>query len=49
MRAIKLTNDFNNVHWFMPSDKKNYYSYIRWSSDKQSGGSALAHQLKIAQ
>ena len=33
----------------MPSDKKKCYSYIRWSSDKQSGGSTLARQLKTAQ
>jgi DNA invertase Pin-like site-specific DNA recombinase len=39
----------NNQHWFMPSDKKKCYSYIRWSSDKQSGGSTLARQLKTAQ
>ena len=49
MRALKSTNDFNNAHWFMPSDKKKCYSYIRWSSDKQSGGSTLARQLKTAQ
>jgi DNA invertase Pin-like site-specific DNA recombinase len=48
MRALKSTNDFNNAHWFMPSDKKKCYSYIRWSSDKQSGGSTLARQLKTA-
>jgi hypothetical protein len=36
----------NNTHWFMPSDKKKFYSYIRWSSDKQSGGTTLARQLK---
>lgn len=33
----------------MPSDKKKCYSYIRWSSDRQSGGSTLARQLKTAQ
>ena len=33
----------------MPSDKKKCYSYIRWSSDKQSGGSTLERQLKTAQ
>jgi len=49
MRALKSTNDFNNAHWFMPSDKKKCYSYIRWSSDKQSGGSTLARQVKTAQ
>ena len=32
----------------MPSNKKKCYSYIRWSSDKQSGGSTLARQLKTA-
>jgi len=26
MRALKSTNDFNNAHWFMPSDKKECYS-----------------------
>ena len=29
-------------------NKKKCYSYIRWSSDKQSGGSKLARQLKTA-
>jgi DNA invertase Pin-like site-specific DNA recombinase len=43
-----LTKLKNNTHWFMPSDKKKCYSYIRWSSDKQSGGSTLARQLKYA-
>jgi hypothetical protein len=27
MRALKSTNDFNNVHWFMLSDKKNAIAY----------------------
>lgn len=49
MRALKSTTDFNNAHWFMPSDKKKCYSYIRWTSDKQSGGSTLSRQLKTAQ
>ncbi|XQW83868.1 hypothetical protein ACOYR1_12030 [Thalassotalea piscium] len=43
-----LTKLKNNTHWFMPSDKKKCYSYIRWSSDKQSGGTTLAPQLKTA-
>jgi hypothetical protein len=33
MRALKSTTDFNNTHWFMPSDNKKGYSYIQWSSD----------------
>ena len=48
MRALKQDNHVNNAHWFMPSDKKKCYSYIRWSSDKQAGGSTLARQLKTA-
>ena len=44
-----LVSTHSNIHWFMPSDKKKCYSYIRWSSDKQSGGSTLARQLKTAQ
>ena len=48
MKALKQDNHLNNAHWFMPSNKKKCYSYIRWSSDKQSGG-PLARQLKTAQ
>jgi len=40
---------YNNTHWFMPSNKKKFYSYIRWSSDKQSGGSRLVHHSTTAQ
>lgn len=49
MRALKSTNDFNNAHWFMPSDKTKCYSYIRWSSEKQEKGSSYNRQLAYAE
>lgn len=44
-----LATTHSNIHWFMPSTKTKCYSYIRWSSDKQSKGSTLDRQLKTAQ
>jgi len=48
VRALKYDKHFNNEHWFMPSDKKKCYSYVRWSSDKQSGNSSLERQVRGA-
>jgi DNA invertase Pin-like site-specific DNA recombinase len=31
--------------WFMPSDKIKCFSYVRWSSEKQTKGTSLERQL----
>jgi len=43
-----LATTHSNIHWFMPSTKTKCYSYIRWSSDKQTSGTSFARQSENA-